>query len=217
MPSPAPKPARRPGHHNAARAPQETARSRGPAKPGAAISLTFKAVTGATWDELAALFESKGCPSYCWCMAWRASREELKHTDHASRKAQLKGRVDDGIPVGILGYLDGKPVAWCSIAPKDTYVRLGGAELPRDVPGALWSIACFFVIRPLRGQAMTRRLIDAAVAHAKACGARAVEAYPVDPDSPSYRFMGRVRTFEKAGFVHTGRAGTRRHVMLREW
>ena len=41
----------------------------------------------------------------------------------------------------------------------------------------------------------------------------AVEAYPVDPDSPSFRFMGWVSVFKAAGFREVGRAGTRRHVM----
>ncbi|MDA1004136.1 MAG: acetyltransferase [Chloroflexi bacterium] len=40
-----------------------------------------------------------------------------------------------------------------------------------------------------------------------------VEAYPVDRDSPSYRFGGFVETFADAGFVEVGRAGLRRHVM----
>ena len=37
--------------------------------------------------------------------------------------------------------------------------------------------------------------------------------FPVDPDSPSYRFMGFVRFFEAAGFREVGRAGSRRHVI----
>ena len=40
-----------------------------------------------------------------------------------------------------------------------------------------------------------------------------LEAYPVDPDSPSYRFMGFIGLFERAGFKAIGRAGSRRHVM----
>jgi hypothetical protein len=51
------------------------------------------------------------------------------------------------------------------------------------------------------------------VEHARRRGATVVEAYPVDPDSPSYRFMGFVSTFEAAGFREVGRAGARRHVM----
>jgi len=57
------------------------------------------------------------------------------------------------------------------------------------------------------------RLIEAAVAHARKRGATVVEAYPVDPDSPSFRFMGLVSAFKAAGFREVGRAGTRRHVM----
>jgi len=52
----------------------------------------------------------------------------------------------------------------------------------------------------------------AAVEHARSRGACVVEAYPVDADSPSYRFMGFVPTFEQAGFDEVGRIGTRRHV-----
>jgi hypothetical protein len=40
-----------------------------------------------------------------------------------------------------------------------------------------------------------------------------VEAYPVDADSPSYRFMGFVPVFAEAGFAEVGREGKRRHVM----
>jgi hypothetical protein len=69
------------------------------------------------------------------------------------------------------------------------------------------------VPRRLRGQALVRRLIGAAVDHARDAGATTVEAYPVPDDAPSYRFMGFVSTFRGAGFREAGRAGVRRHVM----
>ena len=58
-----------------------------------------------------------------------------------------------------------------------------------------------------------KQLLNEAIKMARKRGARVVEAYPVDPDSPSYRFMGFVSNFKKARFVETGRAGKRRHVM----
>jgi hypothetical protein len=58
-----------------------------------------------------------------------------------------------------------------------------------------------------------RRLIAAATDYARENGATVVEAYPVDPDAPSYRFMGFVPVFAEAGFAEIGRAGRRRHVM----
>lgn len=67
----------------------------------------------------------------------------------------------------------------------------------------------------LRGQGTGPRLVAAAIQTARKHGAKAVEAYPVAPDSPSYRFMGFVPMFAKAKFKEVGRAGSRRHVMRR--
>jgi hypothetical protein len=57
------------------------------------------------------------------------------------------------------------------------------------------------------------QLIQAAIDHSRGRGATVVEAYPVDPDSPSYRFMGFVPIFRAFGFEEVGIAGSRRHVM----
>jgi GNAT superfamily N-acetyltransferase len=146
-------------------------------------------------------------------MVWRATGAETRQTKGPERKAAMEARVRDRVPIGILGYLDDEPVAWCSIAPRPTYRRLGGPDVAGQTPDSVWSLACFFAHRKLRGQGVTAQLIDAAVAHARAKGARVVEAYPVAPGSPSYGFMGYVPTFEAAGFRQVDMAGTRRHVM----
>lgn len=172
--------------------------------------LAFREVTPDRWADFERLFESRGGPKACWCMVWRATPAEAKHTDGASRKVAMEGRVSAGVPIGILGYLDDEPVAWCSVAPRSTYRRLVDDD---ESDAGIWSIACFFVPRRLRGKGITRRMIDAAVEHARARGASVIEAYPVEPDSPSYRFMGFVGAFQDAGFREVGRAGTRRHVM----
>jgi GNAT superfamily N-acetyltransferase len=172
--------------------------------------LSFREVTAANWSEFEQLFESKGGPKSCWCMAWRASTKEAKHTDGRSRKAAMKQRVRSNTPVGLLAYSDQEPVAWCSIAPRSTYRRLVSDETPDE---GVWSIACFFVLRKLRRAGVARRLIAAAVEHARARGATMVEAYPVDADSPSYRFMGFVSAFTSAGFFEVAREGKRRHVV----
>lgn len=170
-------------------------------------------VSPQSWPDFERLFEAKGAPKYCWCMAWRATGEETKNTDPASRKAAMADRVANGVPVGLLGYLDGEPVAWCSIAPRPTYRRLVANQTD---DASVWSIVCFFVARAQRGQGVMRRMLASALEHARARGATVVEAYPVDEESPSYRFMGFVPLFEEAGFTEVGREGTRRHVMRRQ-
>lgn len=174
-------------------------------------ALTFKPVTKASKKDFIALFAGPGGPKYCWCMVWRATREERQHTSNGAKQHQILSRIDDGIPVGLLGYADGEPVAWVSIAPKETYLRLGGPE-PQEGE-KIWSLACMYVRRKLRRGGLAHALIAAAVEHAGKQGATTIEAYPVDSDSPSYRFMGFVSAFERAGFEEIERAGTRRHVM----
>jgi GNAT superfamily N-acetyltransferase len=67
-----------------------------------------------------------------------------------------------------------------------------------------WSIVCFFVARPFRGQGVTEALIRAAIAYAEEQGARIVEAYPIIPENsknPALEaFTGVVSTFERLGF-----------------
>ncbi len=180
--------------------------------------LEFRAVDTQSWPDLERLFEARGGPKYCWCMVFRAAPAEGRLSDNASRKAALEARVRDGLPVGLLAYLQAAPIAWCSIAPKATFPRLrtpSAAREERDDGAPVWSLSCFYVARRFRGLGMTRRLIEAALAHARDHGARVVEAYPVEPDSPSYRFMGFTPTFEAAGFREVGRLGKRRRVMRR--
>ncbi|WP_210528514.1 GNAT family N-acetyltransferase [Rubellimicrobium arenae] len=144
-------------------------------------------------------------------MVWRATKEEGQGTSPPVRRAQMLGRIGRGTPVGLLGYDGDEPVAWVSIAPKETYSRLGG---PDPVEGeTVWSLACM-VLRPThRRRGLAHDLIAAAVEYARRNGATAVEAYPVDPESPSYRYMGFVPAFQRAGFVEVGMAGSRRHVL----
>jgi GNAT superfamily N-acetyltransferase len=174
--------------------------------------LEVREVTASTWQDFESLFESKGAPSYCWCMAWRATAEEKKGATNTTRKGAMKGRVDNAIPIGLLGYLDNEVVAWCSVAPSTTYQRLRKDEAPAN---DVWSIVCFFILRKSRGQGLAKVLLEAAIHHAGKRGARIVEGYPVDPDSPSYRYMGFLPMFEEAGFREVAKAGSRRHVVRR--
>jgi GNAT superfamily N-acetyltransferase len=166
-------------------------------------------VNKTNWTDFEALFQSKGGPSYCWCMAWRMTRDELKDNNSPSRKKFIKRRVWSGTPIGLLAYAEQEAMAWCSIAPRETYQRLGGDESLENV----WSIVCFYIRKEFRDKGLIDLLIEKAKIYARKNGAKYLESYPVEPDSPSYRFMGFRKTFEKAGFNFVKMAGTRRHAM----
>ncbi|RUX32466.1 GNAT family N-acetyltransferase [Mesorhizobium sp. M2A.F.Ca.ET.042.01.1.1] len=179
-----------------------------PQKPDLS-GVRFVEVTQETRGRFEDLFEQPGAPKYCWCMAWRHSSRE--HIPNDEKKRMMMALIDAGTPVGIVAELDGKPVGWCSVAPRETYRKLSKQQ--DDSETGIWSIVCFYVPRTLRGGGLASALLDAAIDHAFARGARIVEAYPVDEPAPSYRFMGFCDMFVARGFHEVGTAGTRRHVM----
>jgi hypothetical protein len=97
--------------------------------------LVFHEVNSDRWNDLERLFQSPGGPKHCWCMVWRSMPRGESRSNNQAKKAALERRVREGVPVGILGYLDGEPVAWCSIAPRATYRDLGGKSDPTDESG----------------------------------------------------------------------------------
>ncbi|CAN1489362.1 hypothetical protein MCELHM10_00152 [Paracoccaceae bacterium] len=168
-------------------------------------------VTQANWRDISALFEGRGGPRQCWCMVWRKDKDDKPGKPGAEdRRVALHGLVQAGKPIGLLGYADGQPVAWCSLAPRAGF---GKSLSGNDPEPGLWSLTCFFIRADHRRQAGFAALVAAAEIHACAMGGTMLEAYPVDPDSPSYRFSGFLPKYEELGFQAVSRIGSRRHVV----
>lgn len=172
--------------------------------------LSYSPVGESNWKDLEKLFESRGGPHNCWCMVWRNMKKGTDRASKADKKASLKNYVANQIPIGLLCYDESEAIAWCSIAPRESYRDLSGDTSLQDV----WSLVCFFVKKEYREKGITEELIKQAIKFAKENGAKYVEAYPVDPESPSYRFMGFKPAFVKLGFDFKHKAGQRRYVMV---
>lgn len=173
----------------------------------------FTEVKQSTRADFENLFEQPGGPKYCWCMAWR-NLDRREHVENDEKKRAMMTLIDAGTPVGIVAQIDGRTVGWCSIAPRETYRKLSRQQ--DDSEMGIWSIVCFYVPKALRGGGLASALLDAAIDHAFAKGARTIEAYPVDQASPSYSFMGFRDMFAARGFREIGMTGSRRHVMRLE-
>ncbi|MEM2890124.1 MAG: GNAT family N-acetyltransferase [Candidatus Hadarchaeum sp.] len=135
---------------------------------------------------------------------------KVPKADGRERKHAMRELVRAGTPVGLLGYSDGVPVAWCSLGPGETFPGLAVVGEQSD---PVWSVTCFYIQPEFQRSGVTRALLKAAIAEARKAGAKALEAYPIDPDSPSYRFGGFVPFFGREGFHEMGRLGSRRHIM----
>jgi GNAT superfamily N-acetyltransferase len=182
-------------------------------------SLRFLPVTSDCWGDLEKLFGPHGAYSGCWCMWWRLSRAEFGRQSADERKAGLKALVNEGRVPGILAYLDNEPVAWVSVAPRETYPPLERSRtLKRVDDKPVWSIVCFYVAKPYRSRGLMVDLLRGAVAYAAQQGAHIVEAYPVEPSSGTVPggtvgYMGLISAFRRAGFVEVARPSQRQAVM----
>lgn len=130
--------------------------------------------------------------------------------DGKVRQQAMADLVRAGVPVGLRGYAEGEPVAWCSVAPRETF---RGLDVVGEPSAPVWSLTCFWIHPHARRQGVMTDLLEAAIHEARPAGADVLEACPVDPDSPSYRFGGFVAFFERHGFHEVGQLGSRRHVM----
>ncbi len=113
----------------------------------------FRPVTAERLPDLAEFSKCHGKFRYCSCMRWRMTSSAYRRSSKQDRVDALEELVRAGTPAGILAYSEGQPVAWCSIAPRETYQALERYRaLPRIDDSPVWSIACLFVDRHFRRQ-----------------------------------------------------------------
>jgi GNAT superfamily N-acetyltransferase len=165
--------------------------------------IVVRPVTGKTLSHFVALFEARGGPHYCWCSPYRYADAHLM--DGPQKKAAALALIRRGTPVGVLAYQQGAPVGWCSIAPRETYVKLARSRtMPRKTDAPSWTVLCFFVARAARGAGVTRALLEGAVKYARSKGAEVVEGYPHDTAGISATHRGHSSVFAGAGFRREG-------------
>jgi GNAT superfamily N-acetyltransferase len=175
-------------------------------------------VTPARWRDLKALFGERGACGGCWCMAWRLAPKVYQAGKGRRNQLALRRLVALGGRPGVLAYVDGKPVGWCAVAPRSEYSFLERSRVLRPVDDQeVWSVSCFFVLKPFRRQGVSVELLRAAVALAGRRGARVVEGYPVVPPKAVlpdvFLWTGAAAAFERAGFRTVARRSRSRPVM----
>jgi len=171
-----------------------------------------------SWADVEQLFGERGACGGCWCMAWRLPTKAWEAGKGAAHKARLKKLVVGGGEPGVLAYLGDEVVGWCSIAPRQEFVKLERSRVLKPIDDEpVWSISCFFVARPHRRRGVAVELLRGACAFAAERGARIVEGYPVIPRSDGlpdvFAWTGIPRVFERAGFEEAHRWSASRPIM----
>ena len=112
--------------------------------------------------------------------------------------------VKAGEVSGLLAYVEGKPVAWCAVAPREVYVRLENSRILQPVDDKpVWLISCFFIAKEQRRKGLSVKLLKAALDFVRERGGRIVEGYPIEVEkkqADAFVWTGLASAFRKAGF-----------------
>jgi GNAT superfamily N-acetyltransferase len=177
------------------------------------------------WPDLEAFFGPRGAYAHCWCTWFRQTSGEFDagcRDGGAANRALLERITAEARVPGLLGYEQGRPVGWVSVAPRAEFGRILRSPVlrPEDpAEPAVWSVVCFWIPRQHRGRGVATALLAAAVEHARHSGAVVVEGYPVEVTGrrdAAALFTGTVAMFTSAGFRVAFRRRPDRPVVRRE-
>jgi len=182
----------------------------------------------ASWDDLRAVFGTRGDPARCQCQ-WFKSDRQWRSVPVSERAQRLRQQTACGQPgaaetSGLVAYLGGEPVGWCAVEPRTAYQRLLSARVPWTgrsedrADESVWAVTCFVSRAGFRRCGVSRALAAATPAFARARGAQAIEGYPmiVQPGQEitwNELYRGSRSIFARAGFTEVSRPTPRRVVM----
>jgi GNAT superfamily N-acetyltransferase len=184
----------------------------------------------ASWEELQAVFGTKGPASRCQCQRFKLARgESFGNFPTEERRHRLRVQTACGDPEavatsGLLARLGTEPVGWCAVEPRPAYDGLVrnssraawvGREEDRLDP-SVWAVTCVLTRAGYRRAGVSRALVLAAVPFARNRGARALEGYPMTTTTTALLeelHTGTLSTFLDAGFTEVHRPSLRRAVV----
>ncbi|RVU39765.1 N-acetyltransferase [Hwanghaeella grinnelliae] len=145
----------------------------------------------------------------------------MKANKGDTAKTDIRKAFETGPPPGLIAYDGADPVAWCSIAPRDVFIRLGASKVLSPVDERpVWSVSCFFIKKCYRGDGLAQRLLEAADDFVRSQGGNMVEGYPIDPVKKpyptAYAWTGFAGSFRNAGFQEVARRSETRPIMRRQ-
>ena len=183
--------------------------------------MTIVPANEASFDDLEAVFGTRGDPSRCYCQRYKLRpREAFAKFPAEERAFRLRQQTrlrhaDSDTTSGLVAYLDGEPVGWCAVEPRTAYEGLlrnnrvpwdgpdGGQGRRQRVGGDLLSSRAGF-----RRRGISHALARAAVDCARESGARALEGVS-DGHETDHRsdelHVGSRSIFAAAGFAEVSR------------
>ena len=182
------------------------------------MNLTFKPLDEKAWSDFEILFGKRGACGGCWCMSWRLKTSEFEKQKGAGNKKAMRSLVQKNEQIGIIAYMDKKPIGWCAVAPRETFIRLDNSRVLKRIDDEpVWSITCFFITKEFRRKGLSTELLNGVINFCKKKKVKILEGYPIVPYNKNipaaFAWTGIPISFEKAGFKEVERRSKSRPIM----
>jgi len=180
--------------------------------------------TAERWDDICSVMGLQGCYGGCWCLCWLMKRSEMDRLGTPCRREAFQKLTKRQEPPGLLFYDVSKgdarmPFGRCALGPRSHFPVLQRSPVLRPVDTEPnWSMVCFYVTPPCRGQGFFRLMVEHGLSYARSNGAERLEAYPHDghrDGMPAY--MGHAPVFLSLGFTEIARRKPLRPILRYEW
>ncbi|MFE9661412.1 GNAT family N-acetyltransferase [Streptomyces sp. NPDC005955] len=169
--------------------------------------MTIAVRPASTFEDVRTLIGPRSpTANVCWCLSYRISSRLNNELRGPARGEYVAGLCRAEPPPGVLAYDGDEPVGWAAVAPRahTSFARSRKVPYVDDLP--VWSLWCIRVRPGHRKKGISHALIAGGVEFARAHGAPAIEAYPLDNGDArvdlTMAYAGIRKNFERAGFTH---------------
>ncbi|WP_084130242.1 GNAT family N-acetyltransferase [Demequina sp. NBRC 110055] len=175
--------------------------------------MTIEVRPATVFEDVAAVVgPKKPTSNVCFCLSYRIGSKENNALRGPARAARVRELCAQDPPPGVIAYLDDEPVGWAAVHPRAQTSFARNRLIPHVDNLDVWSLWCIRVRPGHRKQGISHALVAGAVEHARASGAPAIEAYPVDNKGErvdlTMAYVGTRVLFEKAGFTKAADTGS---------
>ncbi|HKF77138.1 MAG TPA: GNAT family N-acetyltransferase [Candidatus Dormibacteraeota bacterium] len=144
-------------------------------------------------------------PSWAWCYCYNfrfagGEAEGIGRTA-ADNRRDMGDAIVRGRAHGLLAYVDGRAVGWCSACPKSEMPGLVGRDWMPPEADRVGIIGCLVVAPQYRRHGIARLLVEAAGEYLAGLGCRVAEAYPLrELDADAHGHYGPLAAYRDLGY-----------------
>lgn len=142
------------------------------------------------------------CGGWCFCAAWWVPTwdgfgDRKSDQNKAVREQLFKKEIYDGYLV----YINGEPIGWCQVFPRDQFPLLMEKYSLQPDP-EMWAITCMSIAQQYQGMGLAHQVLSLILDDLRSRGVKCIQAFPkIEPGLPREEiWTGPLSIFVKAGF-----------------